>query len=239
MFFEEENTSIENFKKDNLFGGFTPHNFDINVTFFDALFAKIYSRWKLHFIIFLSLQIIISNYYPIFFMFFCLDILIQYCWILSFSEFLTQEKHYDYDVYISQLKGGDSRLNLYVFIYYDFLGYVIYGFNNVGRNICNEIYKYKNYLGLQNKITKRKYNLNKKKSYKLFKSKKIIKFERNSILNFSSREKIMIKKIKNLISLNLYYNIFTKKNNVDFNLHYSFNKDISYNFKILQKLKLQ
>lgn len=237
MFFEEENNSVENFKKENLFGGFTPHNFDINVTFFDALFAKIYSRWKLHFIIFLSLQIIISNYYPIFFMFLCLDILIQYCWILSFSEFLTQEKHYDYDVYISQLKGGDSRLNIYVFVYYDFLGYVIYGFNNVGRNICNEIYKYKNYLGLQKKISKKKlYNLNKKFN-KLYKSKNIIKVNKKKILNYINKDNINIKKIKKIISINLYYNNLNKKNNNKFYLHYYINHDISYNLKTLQELK--
>ena len=221
MFFEEENNSIENFKKENLFGGFTPHNFDINVTFFDALFAKIYSRWKLHFIIFLSLQIIISNYYPIFFMFFCLDILIQYCWILSFSEFLTQEKHYDYDVYISQLKGGDSRLNIYVFVYYDFLGYVIYGFNDVGKNICNEIYKHKNYLGLQNKIKKKKiYNLNNKLCIKLYKSKNNIKINKKNLLNFINKDSIKMKKIKKLINLNFYYNIFINKNNINLNLYY-------------------
>lgn len=98
MFFEEEKITQEEFKKEFLYGGYTPHNFDINVTYFDALFEKIYSRWKLHFIVFLSLQIILSSYYPIFCMFICFDILIQYCWVLSFSEFLTQEKHYDYDV---------------------------------------------------------------------------------------------------------------------------------------------
>jgi len=238
MFFEEDNNSVENFKKENLFGGFTPHNFDINVTFFDALFTKIYSRWKLHFIIFLSLQIIISNYYPIFFMLLCLDILIQYCWILSFSEFLTQEKHYDYDVYISQLKGGDSRLNIYVFVYYDFLGYVIYGFNNVGRNICNEIYKYRNYLGLQHKISKKKLCNFDHKLHNFYKSKNIMNIDKNNILNFINKDKIKIKKIKKLISVNNNYNIL-KKNNSNKFLYYYLNNDISYNFKILQELKLK
>lgn len=241
MFFEEEeeeNNSIENFKKQNLFGGFTPHNFDINVTFFDALFTKIYSRWKLHFIIFLSLEIIISNSYPIFFMFIFLDILIQYCWILSFSEFLTQEKHYDYDVYISQLKGGDSRLNIYVFVYYDFLGYVIYGFNEVGRNICNEIFKYKNYLGLQNKIKIKKiYNLDKNLN-RLDLPKNKIKYSKDNIFNFKNKNLIITKKTKNLINLNLLNNVLLNKNNKNLNFYYFFNKDISYNFKNLEELKL-
>ena len=238
MFFEEDNNSIENFKKENLFGGFTSHNFDINVTFFDALFAKIYSRWKLHFIVFLSLQLIISNYYPIFFMFLCLDILIQYCWILSFSEFLTQEKHYDYDVYISQLKGGDSRLNIYVFVYYDFLGYVIYGFNEVGKNICNEIYKHKNYLGLQNKIKNKKiYNLNKYK-FKLYISKKFIKINKKNLLNLKDKSKIKLNKLKNIIYLNYKYNLNINKKNKNINLYFYFNKDISYNFKKLQQLNV-
>jgi len=236
MFFEEENISVEDFKKHNLFGGFTPHNFDINVTFFDALFAKIYSRWKLHFLIFLSLQIILSNYYPIFFMFLCLDVLIQYCWILSFSEFLTQENHYDYDSYISQLKGGDSRLNIYVFVYYDFLGYVIYGFNEVGKNICSEIYRYKNYLGMHNKIN-RKIKYNQDKKFNLLKSKNNIKFSKNYLLNYKNKNEIISKRIKNLINLNFCSNKLLNNNNKYLNIYYYFNKDLSYNFKNLKELK--
>jgi len=45
MFFEEEeDRSIKDYEKDELFGNYTPHDFDVNITFFDALYEKIYSR---------------------------------------------------------------------------------------------------------------------------------------------------------------------------------------------------
>jgi hypothetical protein len=109
----------------------------------------------------------------------------------------------------------------------------------VGKNICNEIYKHKNYLGLQNKIKNKKiYNL-KKNIFKLYTSKKFIKINKNNLLNFKDKGKIKLKKLKNLINLNLYYNINLNKKNKNINLYFYFNKDISYNFKKLQQLNLK
>jgi hypothetical protein len=62
--------------------------------------------------------------------------------------------------------------------------------------------------------------------------------DKNNILNFINKDKIKIKKIKKLISVNNNYNIL-KKNNSNKFLYYYLNNDISYNFKILQELKLK
>jgi hypothetical protein len=51
-----------------------------------------------------------------------------------------------------QQKGGDSRLNMYIFAFYDRIGYIIYGINDIGLNYCSEIFEYKNYLSINNKV---------------------------------------------------------------------------------------
>lgn len=233
MFFEEEeNRSLEDFKKEELYGGYSPHNFDVNITFFDALYEKIYSRWKLHFFIFFSLQIIISNSYPIFFMFLYLDILMQYCWLLNVSEYITQESHCDYGLLVSQKKGGDLRLNISVFVYYDALGYVSYGFNNVSHNICNEIYLYKNYMGLQSKIYLKKYKYN--HNYIKNKDLKISKYDNQLILNYKNKFNINYKKrlkLRKLVGLNFYSNRLRKNYDRNLNFYLYHNEDFSCNYK--------
>ena len=154
MFFDDESLNENMHRSEALEykGSFSPHNMDINWTYFDIFFEKTYSKWRFHFFIVFSLLIIISKFYPIIFIIIFLDSIIQVCWQLSDFELITDNQFYDYSAYISQLKGGDSRLNIFVFVYYDQLGYIIYGLSDIGINYCSEIFKYNNYLGLHNKI---------------------------------------------------------------------------------------
>lgn len=68
------------------------------------------------------------------------------------DNFIAQDSEYNMDQHDSQVEGGDSRIDPFVFLSYDSLGFIIYGVSNIGELICSEIYDYNNYIGLQNKI---------------------------------------------------------------------------------------
>lgn len=140
---------------------------------------------------------------------------------------------------MSQKKGGDIRINTYVFIYYDALGYLAYGFNDVGHNICNEIYKYKNYMGLKSCVYKKKYIFNKKSFFKFYNKYNngktdTIKYNRNDILNFKNKFIFNVKKRKKLrkfINLNRYNGYLFKNHYKYLNFYLLYNKDLNCNFK--------
>ena len=153
MFFDEKLNEFENSEiSEDKFGIFTPDNFDYNMSFYEVMYDEIYLRWKYHFLFIISLEIIISIYYPILFALLFVDLIIQYSFLRCYEEYLFQESYFNIE--INQIDNSDNNIDVYIFLFYDNLGYIIYGINEVSYYICNEIYDYNNYLGIQNKLFK-------------------------------------------------------------------------------------
>jgi len=78
FFFEEEidESRIRNEGSMESRGSFTPHNLDVNWTYFNVFNERSYSRWRFHFILVLVLLTLISTYYPIIFMIAFFDLMI-------------------------------------------------------------------------------------------------------------------------------------------------------------------
>jgi hypothetical protein len=100
-----------------------------------------------------------------------------------------------------QQKGGDSRLNMYIFAFYDRIGYIIYGVNDIGLNYCSEIFEYKNYLSINNKI--KIFSKSIKSFYIKKKNKKIL--NKKSLINYNKKYSFVFKEI-NLQKINLINN---------------------------------
>src|ERR1700761_2091423 len=116
--------------------------------------------------------------------------------MMSVEDFLFQDNLYDLESHLSQLEGGDNRLDPYVFLYYNSLGYIIYGISDIGTSICYDIYKYNNYLGLQDQL--KIYSKNKpKRPIKYFKKYKNIEIKgfKKGILYLKDKENIKFKDV--------------------------------------------
>ena len=238
MFFDDQQD--DQFKTNEAIrasGNFSPHNTDVNWTFFNVFYERTYSRWRFHFFIFFSFFFLLSKYYPLFFTIIFIDMAIQLAWSFSDVEFMTEDYFYDYSLYMSQVRGGDSRLNIYVFAYYDRLGYVIYGLSEIGLDMCCDVFKYNNYLGQFNKIKKikdaYKYNFLYKKRKKKNKYAKIkiidkvlinyryrylVPYKNKSIKKYIFNNKFIIK--------NIFLRYYPNRNKV-INYFYVYNKDRS------------
>jgi len=141
------------------------------------------------------------------------------------------------------LEGGDSRLNLYLFLSYDCLGYVLYDKSSVGEFICDEVYEYKKFIGLYNyliiydnkKLLKKiKPYKNKKllKKIKPYKNKKLL-YNNNDILNFKNKYDINISKLdfNKLFFISNTNNLNIKnKNKKCVNYYILLNSDRSFSF---------
>jgi len=153
MFFDEDTNKHDVSKSKENFGFFTPNNTDYNMSLYEAIYERIYSRWKYHYIIASSLLFLLSCNFPIFFAILFLDIIIQWSMLrYGVDNFIAQDSEYNMDQHDSQVEGGDIRIDPFVFLCYDSLGYIIYGLSNIGELICSEVYDYNNYIGLQDKI---------------------------------------------------------------------------------------
>lgn len=250
MFFDEwlnenenENINLHESEKLKYKGSFTPHNMDVNWTHFDVFFDKTYSKWRFHFIFVLTLLIIISQYYPIIFIIVSFEIIIHISWWISDHELLTDNYFYDYALYMSQIKGGDSRLNMYIFAYYDRLGYIIYGLDDIGDNYCNELFKYNNYLNINLEAEKFSKLTISSKAIKTITTKKSLK-NKSIIINYEKRFYFLYKEINinkfNMLNKNIKQ---LKKTDINkkLNFYYFFNNDKSYNwinFKNILKEKI-
>lgn len=196
MFFDEDIKKIE------YFGTFSPENFDNHLSFLDVMYDRIYSRWKFHYLCIFSLLIILTLKFPVFLSFIFIDIVVQYCFNKNNEEFLNQSNSYDLELYKSQLDGSDSRLNPYIFLFYDNLNYIIYNNLEINENISEELFEYNFYLGLQNFLYNHTLNKNvnlllKKENYKISNINKInyIKYKINDLIYIN----FIINKFNNLM----------------------------------------
>lgn len=145
---------------------------------------------------------------------------------------MTEDYFFDYKLYLSQIKGGDARLNIYVFVYYDRLGYVIYGLSDIGLDYCDDLFEYNDLLGLNDHMN----------SYftKLSHSKKInlsginTKLYDGNLINISDKyfyiyrntDIVTISNINaDIIQLLKKHNFLNKSYNIIY--HYIFNNDRS------------
>lgn len=231
MFFDEDINKHDLSQSKENFGFFTPNNTDYNMSLYEAIYERIYSRWKFHYILAFSLLFILSCNYPIFFSILFLDVIIQWSMLrYGVDNFIAQDSEYNMDQHDSQVEGGDIRLDPFVFLCYDSLGYVIYGLSSVGELICSEIYEYENYLGLQDKLIICSNNILEEDD--LFNKNKYI-YDNNDLLSFKFRNNIDLSKI----NTNQLFNVIYKINNIkyDFNYYFFSNNDHSYGYFDINK----
>ena len=149
---------------------------------------------------------------------------------------MTEDYFYDYTLYLSQIRGGDARLNLYVFVYYDRLGYVVYGLSEIGEDYCDNLFNYDHLLGLNDDIQRFTQRSNIDLSESLDFSGSVNK-NYSYLLNNSSKSNYYYR-ISNISQLNLYNNNIKKLLNCyeDLNLsnhlnyYYKFNGDRSFSW---------
>ena len=217
-------------------GNYSPHNLDINWTFFNVFNERSYSRWRFHFILVSSLLTLISLYYPIFFIIVFLDLSVWFGSSVSDCEWMTEDYFYDYTLYLSQMRGGDARLNIYVFVTYDRLGYVIYGLSEIGVDYCDNLFEYNNLFGLNDNINKYIIDLNDQSPY--VKSSLLLLTNKDNLLNNINRYNYYYKK-SNLLSLDYYSNNINSLLNDDnsINYYYYFNEDRSLSWIEFNELR--
>lgn len=141
------------------------------------------------------------------------------------DNFITQDSEYNMDQHDSQLDGGDIRIDPFVFLCYNNLGYIIYGISNIGELICTEVYDYNNYIGLQNKILIYSYNdLSDKPLLNINK----FKYVDNDILNLKNKNNINL----NSININELFDLISNINinKYDFNYYIFNNSDRCYSY---------
>jgi len=218
-------------------GNYSPHNLDINWTFFNVFNERSYSRWRFHFFLVSSVLTLISLYYPIIFIIVFFDLSVWFGSSVSDCEWMTEDYFYDYTLYVSQIRGGDARLNIYVFVTYDRLGYVIYGLSEIGVDYCDDLFEYNYLLGLNDYIKTYTFiqNLDPRADDNLCLSVKNL----DNILNH--REKYYYYyKADHLINLNSYNsNIHSLLNesNSSLNYRYYFNNDRSLSWTEFNELR--
>jgi hypothetical protein len=167
---------------------------------------------------------------------------------------MTEDYFFDYNLVASQARGGDFRLDIYIFFYYNMLGYVIYGISDdIDTYFCDDIFKHKNYLGLSNKVKEVNRVFNRKYSRTLIKrgsepfqlnlkseGRKVnnVLFDTsddfNNFLTFKNKYNILYKKKyiyniffsnKNIVKL-LFNRNLLKDSNVKY--YFNFNRDRSF-----------
>ena len=207
-------------------GNYSPHNLDINWTFFNVFNERSYSRWRFHFILMSGFLTLISLNYPIIFIIVFFDLSVWFGSSVSDCEWMTEDYFYDYTLYISQLRGGDARLNIYVFVTYDRLGYVIYGLSEIGVDYCDDLYEYGHLFGLNDDINM--YTSNFKELANSESNLLDLSNNKNQLLNNNHKYDYYYRNI-DLSTLDYYnYRInLLLKNNDQLNYHYSFNDDRS------------
>lgn len=207
-------------------GNFTPHNLDVNWTFFNVFNERSYSRWRFHFILVVSFLTILSLNYPIIFLIVFLDLSVWFGSSVSDTEWMTEDYFYDYTLYLSQMKGGDARLNIYVFVTYDRLGYVIYGLAEISEDYCEDLYEYDNFFGLNDDLEIKNFPINLESlnlDTSLVLSKNV-----NLLLNNNNKYYYYYRSndLTSLISYNNYISSLLEENN-SINYYYEFNNDRS------------
>ena len=223
MFFEEEdNNKKDAFLKKN-FGIFSINNLDYNMSFYEVMFDKVYIKWKFHFILIISLLFIFSINNNWIFSLLFLELIIQFSFVKSYDEYLFQSSYYDDVNKLDENNNNNNNnfgLDPFIFLFYDNLGYIIYGVSEVSYLICNEIYSYKNYYGLSSEIII--YNNSNQDNIK----KKYIK-KNNKYKNL-----ILYKKSFNFYNINLNdLNLVVLKNkNYNINYYLLNNIDNSYSY---------
>jgi len=174
MFFWEEDIDPEIVRKEGSLeakGNYAPHNLDINWTSFNVGEDRSHSRWRFHFIVVFFFFTWVSHYYPLIFILPFIDWSVCTGLCSSDAEQMTEDNYFDYSFAAAEMKGGDLRIHIYVFAYYDRLNYIIYGPSPIGDDYCDYMYKYKNSLGCSDQI---------KFSKKLKKFKKPLAFVKNN-----------------------------------------------------------
>lgn len=227
MFFWEEEVDESIIKNEGSLesrGNFTPHNLDVNWTFFNVFNERSYSRWRFHYILVFVLLTLISTYYPIIFMIAFWDLMIFIGSGTSDVEWMTEDYFHDYTLYVSQIKGGDDRLNIYVFVYYDRLGYVIYGLSDIGEDYCEDLFEYNDFLGLSNNIQNKCLNIIENKKIDKKETDKILLnlndinlmniynkyfyvYRNNDVIDLSKYNYLIINLLRNRCYLNKHHNL--------------------------------
>jgi hypothetical protein len=147
------------------------------------------------------------------------------------DNFIAQDSEYNMDQHDSQVEGGDIRIDPFVFLCYDGLGYIIYGLSNIGELICSEVYDYNNYIGLQNKILIYSNNILLDKTLLNINNTKYID---NDILNLKNKNNINLNRIDIGKLSGIIFDINIRK--YDFNYYIFSNSDCCYsNFDLKQK----
>ena len=140
---------------------------------------------------------------------------------------MTEDYFYDYTLYVSQIRGGDARLNIYVFVTYDRLGYVIYGLSEIGVDYCDDLFEYNHLLGLNDYI--KTYTFSQNLDTKGDENLSLLSKNLDNILNHRSKYYYYYKG-DHLISLNYYnnniYNLLNDDHHL-INYRYYFNSDRS------------
>lgn len=204
MFFDDElEPNKKEYEKPEYSGSFDTNEFDHNRSHFEVEEHRIYSRWKYHFLLSLGFIFILSLYYPLFFILIICDAYRLYCYFLYLDSLLSEDADYDPSWHAAQEEGGNSYINIYVFLCYDCLGYLPFGLSSADDFICSEVYEYKNSMGLADKLKIYK-KIKLPKNIKLYKSKlhkikrnkkKKLSFNDDDILNFRYKYNIDISRL--------------------------------------------